>query len=72
LVDGSELGAAVKGGSTTGLGPGFNANGQIGISLNGITGALTAGAHSISLECNDAGGTIEYSNTTVSTLSFGG
>jgi hypothetical protein len=72
VVDGSELGAAVKGGSTTGLGAGYNANGEIGLSLNGVTGALSAGAHSISLMCNDAGGTIEYSNTTVSTLSFGG
>jgi hypothetical protein len=72
VVDGSQLGAAVKGGSTTGTGPGYNANGDIGLSLNGITGTLTAGPHSIGLDCNDAGGTIEYSNTTVSTLSFGG
>jgi len=46
-------------------GPGFNANGQDGGGLNGVTGVLPAGAHAFSLQCNQAGGSIEFSTTQV-------
>jgi hypothetical protein len=78
-VDGARIGGLLSAGSvnvntTTGtvlIGPGYNANTQDGIALNAVTGVLTAGAHSFALQCNQAGGSIEFSETYVSAVMLG-
>jgi hypothetical protein len=61
--------AAATTGGTGGVGgPGYNSNGQEGAGLNGVTGVLKAGKHSFQLQCNQAGGNIEFEETGVSAL----
>src|SRR5581483_6181903 len=67
-VDNAQLGASVAAGSSDGFGVGFNANQQGGIGMNGVTGSLGAGPHSVSLKCNQAGGSVEFPETYVSAL----
>jgi hypothetical protein len=52
-------------------GPGYNANGQVATSLNAVTDALPAGTHTFSLQCNQAGGSIEFPETYVAAVMLG-
>ena len=75
-ADGTTAGTTIAFGQATYVpatagGPGFNANGQEGGSLSFVTGALAAGTHSFSLQCNQAGGSIEFSETAVSAVMLG-
>ncbi len=70
-ADGTVVGAQVANGSTTGLGVGFNANTQATTALSAVTGPLPAGTHDLSLTCNQAGGSVEFSNDTVSAVMVG-
>jgi hypothetical protein len=75
-IDGTTVGPTIDYGqaayvpSTVG-GPGYNANGQEGGALNAASGVLAAGTHTASLQCNQAGGSIEFSETDVSALMVG-
>ena len=75
-VDGATVGPTIANGQAVYVpsavgGPGFNANGQVGTALNTVTNALSAGAHSFSLQCNQAGGSIEFPETYVSAVMIG-
>jgi len=79
-VDGTAVGTTIdygqaayvaSGGVTVVGGPGFNANGQEGGGLNVVTDALPTGTHSFALQCNQAGGSIEFSETSVSAAMLG-
>ena len=79
-VDGATVGPTIdygqaayvtSGGNTTVGGPGFNANGEEGGALNFVTAALAAGTHTASLQCNQAGGSIEFTQTAVSGVMLG-
>jgi hypothetical protein len=52
-------------------GPGYNANGQVATALNAVTDALPAGTHTFSLQCNQAGGSIEFPETYVAAVMLG-
>jgi len=75
-VDGAVVGPTISNGqavyvpATVG-GPGFNANGQVGTGLNVVSDALPAGTHSFALQCNQAGGSIEFPETYVSAVMLG-
>jgi hypothetical protein len=74
-VDATQIGASVAAGTVAvgaGLtGPGYNANTQDGIGLNAVTGSLSAGAHAFALQCNQAGGSVEFPETFVSAVMLG-
>jgi hypothetical protein len=74
-VDATQIGASVAAGTVAvgaGLtGPGYNANTQDGIGLNAVTDSLSAGAHALALQCNQAGGSIEFPETFVSAVMLG-
>lgn len=77
-VDGTQIGASVANGTVyvgagvgEFIGPGFNANTQAAMGLNAITDVLPAGAHTLALQCNQAGGSIEFPETSVSAVMIG-
>ncbi len=74
-VDGTRIGASVANGTVSvgaGLtGPGYNQNAQAATGMNAITDVLPAGAHTFALQCNQAGGTIEFPETSVSAVMIG-
>jgi hypothetical protein len=70
-ADGTVVGAQVSNGSSDGLGVGFNANQQGTSALSAVTGSLPAGTHDLALTCNQAGGSVEFSNDTISALMVG-
>jgi hypothetical protein len=77
-VDGTKIGSSIAAGSvfvdnppTHIIGPGYNANTQVGIGLNAVTDVLPAGAHTMALQCNQGGGSIEFSETFVSAVMIG-
>jgi hypothetical protein len=70
-ADGTTVGASTSPGSSDGLGVGFNGNGEGGTGINAVTDVLAAGAHNLTLQCNQAGGSIEYSGNSVSALAVG-
>jgi hypothetical protein len=63
-----QAGYVASGGVTVVGGPGYNANGQEGGGLNAVTGPLPAGTHNFALQCDQAGGTVEFSSTSVSAV----
>jgi hypothetical protein len=67
-VDGAQFGRDVSPGSSDGLGVGFNSNDEGSTGLNAVTGVLAAGAHTLALDCNQQGGSIEYPATFVSAV----
>jgi hypothetical protein len=74
-VDGTRIGASVANGTVSGAGalagPGYNQNAQAATGMNAITDVLPAGAHTFALQCNQAGGTIEFPETYVSAVMIG-
>ncbi len=70
-ADGTTVGATASPGSTDGLGVGFNANDQGATGVNAVTNVLAAGAHDLTLQCNELGGNIEYSENSISALAVG-
>jgi hypothetical protein len=70
VVSSGQFGQAATAPAIVG-GPGYNANGQEGGGLNAVTGSLPAGTHDFSLNCNQAGGSIEFSSTLVSAVMLG-
>jgi len=63
--------ATSPGGTTVVGGPGYNSNGQSGAGLNGVTGVLSAGKHTFTLQCNQGGGSIEFEETGISAVALG-
>lgn len=77
-VDGTQIGASVANGTVyvgagvgEFIGPGYNGNTQAAMGLNAITDVLPAGAHTLALQCNQAGGSIEFQETSVSAVMIG-
>jgi hypothetical protein len=70
VVSSGQFGQAAYAPATVG-GPGFNANTQEGGGLTAVTASLPAGTHDFSLNCNQAGGSIEFSSTMVSAVMLG-
>lgn len=73
-ADGTVVGAQISNGAA-GVGAvqgvGFNGNSQAGTALSAVTGPLKAGTHDFALTCNQAGGSVEFSNNSVSALMVG-
>ena len=74
-VDGTQIGATLANGTVSAAGalagPGYNQNAQAATGMNAITDVLPAGAHTFALQCNQAGGTIEFPETYVSAVMIG-
>ena len=74
-VDGTQIGASLANGTISRRGcpcrPGYNQNAQAAMGLNAITDVLPAGAHTFALQCNQAGGSIEFPETYVSAVMIG-
>lgn len=70
-ADGTVVGATVSNGSSTGTGVGFNGNQQGTTALSAVTDSLPAGTHDLALTCNQAGGSVEFSNDSVTALMVG-
>lgn len=70
-VDGATVGPTISNGSSSGFGVGFNPNQQASTALNVVTDALAAGAHSFALQCNQAGGSVEFPESYVSAVALG-
>ena len=70
-IDGTRIGGQVSAGSSDGLGVGFNGNNEAATGLNAVTDVLAAGPHSFALQCNQAGGSIQFGHTYVSALAIG-
>jgi hypothetical protein len=70
-IDGTRIGGQVSAGSSDGLGVGFNGNNEAATGLNAVTDVLAVGPHSFALQCNQAGGSIQFGHTYVSALAIG-
>lgn len=79
VVDGTRIGSLISLGTVNVnanagaviMGPGYNANTEDGFGMNAITDVLAAGAHTFALQCNQAGGSVEFSQTFVSAVMLG-
>ena len=63
--------SVVQAGDTDFIGPGFNANTPAGTGLNAVSDVLAAGTHDFSLQCKEAGGTVEFPETYLSAVMIG-
>jgi hypothetical protein len=79
VVDGTRIGSSIALGTvnvntTTGtviMGPGYNPNAEDGFGMNAVSDVLAAGAHNFALQCEQVGGTVEFSQTFVSAVMIG-